>query len=68
LAWKGNLMVGGVVRGRVNSASGVEHVVRNDRMWETRRETLLTELEQRIRDVRHHPASRGRKVAVKPLV
>jgi len=54
-AWKGNLMVGGVVRGRVNGASGVERVVFNDKMWETRRESFLTELKQRIRDVRQGP-------------
>jgi glucose/arabinose dehydrogenase len=51
-AWKGNLMVGSIVRGRTNGASGVERVVFNDRMWETRRETFLAELKQRIRDVR----------------
>ena len=51
-AWKNNLMVGSVVRGRVNGASGVERVVFNDKMWETRREMFLTELKQRIRDVR----------------
>ena len=45
-------MVGSVVRGRVNGASGVERVVFNDKMWETRREMFLTELKQRIRDVR----------------
>ena len=54
-AWKGNLMVGSVVRGRVNGASGVERVVFNDKMWETRRETFLTELKQRIRDIRQGP-------------
>ena len=51
-AWTGNLMVGIVVRGRVNGATGVERVVFNDKMWETRRETFLSELKQRIRDVR----------------
>jgi aldose sugar dehydrogenase len=51
-AWKNNLMVGSVVRGRVNGASGVERVVFNDKMWETRREMFLGELKQRIRDVR----------------
>ena len=40
-AWKGNLMVGSIVRGRTNGASGVERVVFNDKMWETRRETFL---------------------------
>jgi glucose/arabinose dehydrogenase len=54
-AWKGNLMVGSVVRGRANGASGVERVVFNDMMWETRRETFLSELKQRIRDVRQGP-------------
>jgi glucose/arabinose dehydrogenase len=54
-AWKNNLMVGSVVRGRVNGASGVERVVFNDKMWETRRETFLTELKQRIRDIRQTP-------------
>ena len=54
-AWKGNLMVGSIVRGRTNGASGVERVVFNDKMWETRRETFLAELKQRIRDVRQGP-------------
>ena len=54
-AWTGNLMVGSVVRGRANGASGVERVVFNDMMWETRRETFLSELKQRIRDVRQGP-------------
>ena len=54
-AWKNNLMVGSVVRGRVNGASGVERVVFNDEMWETRRETFLPELKQRIRDIRQGP-------------
>lgn len=56
-AWKDNLMVGSVVRGRVNGATGIERVVFNDseRMWEVRRETILPELKQRIRDVRQGP-------------
>jgi aldose sugar dehydrogenase len=54
-SWKNNLMVGSVVRGRVNGASGVERVVFNDEMWETRRETFLPELKQRIRDIRQGP-------------
>jgi glucose/arabinose dehydrogenase len=53
--WKNNLMTGIVIRGRVNGATGVERVVLNDRMWETRRETILPELKQRIRDVRQGP-------------
>jgi glucose/arabinose dehydrogenase len=54
-AWRGNLMVGSVIRGRANGASGVERVVFNEKMWETRRETFLAELKQRIRDVRQGP-------------
>lgn len=54
-AWTNNLMVGSIVRGRTNGASGVERVVFNDRMWETRRETFLSELKQRIRDIRQGP-------------
>lgn len=54
-AWRGNLLVGSVVRGRTNGASGVERVVFNERMWEVRRETVLPELRQRIRDVRQGP-------------
>jgi len=56
-AWQGNLFVGSVVRGRVNGATGIERVVFNDteRMWEVRRETILPELRQRIRDVRQGP-------------
>ena len=30
-AWKGNLMVGGVIRGRANGVSGVERVVFNEK-------------------------------------
>ena len=49
------MIVGSVVRGRVRGASGIERVVFNDKMWETRRETFLTELKQRMRDVRQGP-------------
>lgn len=54
-AWRGDLLVGSVVRGRTNGASGVERVVFNEQMWEVRRETILPELKQRIRDVRQGP-------------
>jgi glucose/arabinose dehydrogenase len=54
-AWTGNLMVGSIVRGRTNGATGVERVVFNEQTWETRRETFLPELKQRIRDVRQGP-------------
>jgi glucose/arabinose dehydrogenase len=51
-AWKGNLFVGSVRRGEVPRTGGLERVVLNDKLEELRRETLLTELHQRIRDVR----------------
>jgi glucose/arabinose dehydrogenase len=54
-AWKGNLFVGSARRGEVPRTGGLERVVMNDRLEELRRETLLTELHQRIRDVRQGP-------------
>ena len=50
--WKGNLFIGSVRRGEVTRTGGLERVVVNDKLEELRRETLLTELHQRIRDVR----------------
>lgn len=54
-AWKGNLFVGSARRGEVPRTGGLERVVLNDRLQEIRRETLLGELRQRIRDVRQGP-------------
>ena len=54
-AWKGNLFVGSSRRGEVPRTGGLERVVVNDKLEELRRETLLTELHQRIRDVRQGP-------------
>ena len=54
-AWKGNLFVGSVRRGEVPRTGGLERVVLNDKLEELRRETLLTDLHQRIRDVRQGP-------------
>jgi aldose sugar dehydrogenase len=54
-AWKGNLFVGSSRRGEVPRTGGLERVVFNDKLGEVRRETLLTELHQRIRDVRQGP-------------
>ena len=53
--WKGNLFVGSIQRGRIPGTGGIERVVFNDKMWELRRETMLTELKQRVRDVRQGP-------------
>jgi aldose sugar dehydrogenase len=54
-AWKGNLFVGSVRRGEVPRTGGLERIVLNDKLEELRRETLLTDLHQRIRDVRQGP-------------
>ena len=54
-AWKGNLFVGSSRRGEVPRTGGLERVVLNEKLGEIRRETLLTELHQRIRDVRQGP-------------
>jgi glucose/arabinose dehydrogenase len=54
-AWKNNLFVGSVRRGEVPRTGGLERVVLNEKLQDLRRETLLTELHQRIRDVRQGP-------------
>ncbi|HWL62004.1 MAG TPA: PQQ-dependent sugar dehydrogenase [Steroidobacteraceae bacterium] len=54
-AWKGNLFVSSARRGEIPRTGGLERVVFNDKLEELRRETLLTELRQRIRDVRQGP-------------
>jgi aldose sugar dehydrogenase len=51
-AWKGNLFVTSARRGEVPRTGGLERVVFNPNLGELRRETLLTELHQRVRDVR----------------
>ena len=54
-AWKGNLFIGSARRGQVPGTGGLERVVLNEQLGELRRETLLTPLHQRIRDVRQGP-------------
>jgi glucose/arabinose dehydrogenase len=54
-AWKGNLFIGSARRGEVDRTGGLERVVFNTELQELRRETLLTELHQRVRDVRQGP-------------
>ncbi len=54
-AWAGNLFVGSARRGQIPRTGGLERVVLNDQLEELRREPLLTELRQRIRDVREGP-------------
>ena len=54
-AWQGNLFVGSMRVGRMLRTGHVERIVFNGRGEEIRREWLLTELKQRIRDVRQGP-------------
>ncbi|HUR32351.1 MAG TPA: PQQ-dependent sugar dehydrogenase [Vicinamibacterales bacterium] len=53
--WKGNIFVGSIVRGRVPGTGAIERVVFNDKLWELRRETILQDFHQRVRDVRQGP-------------
>jgi aldose sugar dehydrogenase len=53
--WKGDLFVGGVRYGEIPGTGRVERVVLNEKFEEMRRETLLTDLHQRIRDVKQGP-------------
>jgi glucose/arabinose dehydrogenase len=54
-AWKGNLFVGSARRGEIPRTGSLERVVVNDKLEELRRESLLGDLHQRIRDVRQGP-------------
>ena len=54
-AWKGNLFVGSARRGEITFTGGLERVVLGADMGDVRRETLLTELHQRVRDFAEGP-------------
>ena len=54
-AWDGNLFVGSSRHGEIPRTGGLERLVLNDKLEELRRESLLTDLHQRIRDVREGP-------------
>jgi aldose sugar dehydrogenase len=54
-AWKNNLFVGAMRVGEIPNTGHLQRVVFNDKTEEIRRESLLTELRQRIRDVRQGP-------------
>jgi glucose/arabinose dehydrogenase len=51
-AWKNNLFVGGMRQGEVPRSGHLERIDFNDRWEELHRESMLRELQQRIRDVR----------------
>ena len=54
-AWRGNVFVGSLRRGGINGTGHMQRIVFNERMEELRRESLLAELRQRIREVRQGP-------------
>jgi glucose/arabinose dehydrogenase len=54
-AWKGNIFVGGMRTGEVDRTGRIERIVFNEKGDEMRRESLLTELKKRFRDVRQGP-------------
>jgi len=53
--WKGDLFVGGLRYGEVPGTGRLDRVLLNEKMEELRRESLLTDLHQRIRDVKQGP-------------
>jgi len=54
-AWKGNVLVGSLRTGGIPGTGHLERIVFNARTEELRRESMLTELRQRIREVREGP-------------
>ena len=53
--WQGNLLVGSMMVGRIPRTGHIDRIVFNSRGEEIRRESLLTELKHRIRDIRLGP-------------
>jgi glucose/arabinose dehydrogenase len=53
--WKGDVFVGSLRTGEIPGTGHLERILFNEKMQELRRESLLTELRQRIRDVRQGP-------------
>jgi glucose/arabinose dehydrogenase len=53
--WKGDIFVGALRTGEVPGTGHIQRILINDKLEELRRESLLTELHQRIRDVKQGP-------------
>ena len=53
--WKGDVFVGSLRTGEIPGTGHLERILFNEKMQELRRESLLTELHQRIRDVQQGP-------------
>jgi glucose/arabinose dehydrogenase len=54
-AWKRNVFVGGLRQGEIPRTGQIQRIVFNEKWEEIRREPMLRELQQRIRDVRQGP-------------
>jgi len=54
-AWKGNLFVGSLRQGGIPGTGHLQRIVFNEKTEELRRESMLAELRQRIREVREGP-------------
>ena len=54
-AWKGNVFVGSLQEGGIPFTGHLQRIVFNEAMEELRRESLLAEFRQRIREVRQGP-------------
>ena len=53
--WKRNLFVGGLRQGGIPGTGQIQRIIFNEHWEELRREPMLMELQQRIRDVRQGP-------------
>ncbi len=53
--WKRNVFVGGMREGEIARSGQIQRIVFNDKWEELRREPLLRELHQRVRDIRQGP-------------
>jgi glucose/arabinose dehydrogenase len=53
--WKGDLFVGGLRYGEIPGTGRLHRILLNEKMEELRREELLVDLHQRIRDVKQGP-------------
>ena len=54
-SWKRNVFVGGLRQGEIPRTGQIQRIVFNEKWEEIRREPMLRELQQRIRDVRQGP-------------
>jgi len=54
-SWKNNVFVGAMRQGEIDRTGHIERIVFNEKWEEIRREQMLLELHQRIRDIRQGP-------------